>query len=40
MNVEHVEETRMHTLGGKTERDNLENKGIDGRIILKQILNK
>jgi hypothetical protein len=31
--VKHEVETCMHTFGGKTERDNLENKGIDGRIV-------
>jgi hypothetical protein len=30
----------MHTFGGKTERDSLKNKGIDGRTILKNIFNK
>lgn len=35
--MEHVGETCVNKLGGKTERDNLENKDIDGRIILKQI---
>ena len=38
--MEQVGETWVNTLDGKKERDNLENKGIDGRIILKQIFNK
>jgi hypothetical protein len=32
--MEHVGDTCMHTFGEKMEGDNLENKGIDGRIIL------
>jgi hypothetical protein len=32
--MEHVGQTCMDMSGGKTEGESLENKGIDGRIIL------